>query len=78
MNNKGSCNACDIEKNCGMAGTCSGCKASEIEAQMILIAACAAHRACCGTEHDPENGKLHGYCVVCGVTWPCETAKKFM
>lgn len=35
----------------------------------------AAHRVCCGTEHDPLNGKLHGYCVVCGVPWPCEFAK---
>jgi hypothetical protein len=34
----------------------------------------AAHRACCGTEHDPANGKLHGCCVVCGVPWPCEYA----
>jgi len=33
-----------------------------------------AHRVCCGTEHDPANGKLHGYCVVCGVPWPCEYA----
>jgi multidrug efflux pump subunit AcrA (membrane-fusion protein) len=36
----------------------------------------AAHRACCGTEHDPANGKLHGCCVVCGVPWPCEYAGK--
>lgn len=36
----------------------------------------AAHRACCGVEHDPRNGKLHGYCVVCGVPWPCEYAGK--
>lgn len=42
------------------------------------VAAALAHRACCGTEHDPENGKLHGYCVVCGVEWPCETAKMFL
>lgn len=35
-------------------------------AQMI------AHRACCGTEHDPATGKLHGCCVVCGVPWPCD------
>lgn len=36
----------------------------------------AAHRACCGTEHDPANGKLHGCCVVCGVPWPCKFAGK--
>ena len=34
------------------------------------------HRACCGTEHDPANGKLHGHCIVCGVPWPCEYAGK--
>lgn len=33
-----------------------------------------AHRVCCGVEHDPANGKLHGYCVVCGVPWPCTYA----
>lgn len=38
------------------------------------IAQITAHRACCGTEHDPVNGKLHGYCVVCGIPWPCEYA----
>jgi len=36
------------------------------------IAQITAHRACCGTEHDPLNGKLHGDCVVCGVPFPCE------
>lgn len=34
----------------------------------------SAHRACCGSEHDPLNGKLHGYCIVCGIPWPCEYA----
>jgi hypothetical protein len=42
------------------------------------LAAATAHRACCGSEHDPQNGKLHGCCIVCGVTWPCETAKVFL
>jgi hypothetical protein len=41
-------------------------------------AAALAHRVCCGTEHDPSNGKLHGYCVVCGVPWPCETAQSYL
>ena len=41
-------------------------------------ASCLAHRACCGTEHEPLNGKLHGHCVVCGVPWPCDTAKTFL
>lgn len=44
----------------------------------LLTAACLAHRACCGSEHDPANGKLHGYCVVCGVPWPCSVAKRFL
>ena len=35
-----------------------------------------AHRACCSEEHNPAQGKLHGYCVVCGVPWPCEYAGK--
>lgn len=42
------------------------------------LAAALAHRACCGVEHDPAQGKLHGYCVVCGVPWPCDTAKHFL
>lgn len=33
-----------------------------------------AHRVCIGLEHDPQNGKLHGYCIVCGVPWPCAYA----
>lgn len=43
-----------------------------------LLAAAQAHRACCGSEHDPASGKLHGYCVVCGVPWPCDSAKRFL
>ena len=42
------------------------------------LAAALAHRACCGVEHDPAQGKLHGCCVVCGVPWPCDTAKYFL
>lgn len=42
------------------------------------LAAVLAHRACGGAEHDPQNGKLHGYCVVCLVPWPCETASAFL
>lgn len=37
-----------------------------------------SHRACCGSEHNPQIGKLHGYCVVCGMPWPCETARYFL
>lgn len=43
--------------------------------QQERIAQLIAHRACHSAEHDPQNGKLHGYCIVCGVPWPCETAK---
>lgn len=34
-----------------------------------------AHRATHAAEHDPENGKIHGFCIVCGVPWPCEIAQ---
>ena len=44
----------------------------------VLIATAAAHRICCSEEHDPANGKLAGFCVVCGLPWPCETAEYFM
>jgi hypothetical protein len=57
-------------------------KASEMDAddydaefhKQERIAQLIAHRACTGSEHDPTNGKLHGYCVVCGVPWPCSYA----
>ena len=42
------------------------------------IAAATAHRACHSAEHDPANGRLHGYCIVCGIPWPCDTAKAFL
>ena len=32
----------------------------------------ALHRACINEEHDPENGKLSGFCVRCGQPWPCQ------
>lgn len=59
-----------------------GCKEQALAAQVHAmresyserVAQLAAHRACCGVEHDPQNGKLHGCCVVCGVPWPCEYA----
>jgi hypothetical protein len=35
------------------------------------VAQLTAHRACLGVEHDAMNGRLHGYCVVCGIPWPC-------
>lgn len=43
-----------------------------------LLASALAHRACHSAEHDPRNGKLHGYCVVCGVPWPCDAARQFI
>lgn len=38
------------------------------------IAQLAAHRAVHSAEHNPEAGRIHGYCLVCGVPWPCEYA----
>ncbi len=45
-----------------------------MSALLERVAQILAHRACCGVEHDPSNGKLHGFCVVCGVPWPCAYA----
>lgn len=42
------------------------------------LAAALAHRPCHSHEHDPFNGRVHGYCMVCGIPWPCETAKYFL
>jgi hypothetical protein len=53
-------------------------RAERCEQSSADLASATAHRACCGTEHDPINGRLHGYCVVCGVPWPCETASYFL
>lgn len=69
----------------GLAGSVCQVLASHLDAHLTQpaqavdverVAQLIAHRACCGTEHDPLNGKLHGYCVVCGVPWPCEYAGK--
>jgi len=69
-------------ESCGVCGTvqlriraCPSDKPStRDEALTERTAQLIAHRVCCGTEHDPLNGKLHGYCVVCGVCWPCQYA----
>jgi len=50
----------------------------DVDAVNVLTASALAHRGCCGSEHDPANGKLHGHCVVCGIPWPCDTAKRFL
>lgn len=36
------------------------------------------HRVCTNEEHDPTHGKLSGYCVVCGTSWPCETEQRWI
>lgn len=54
----------------------AGVPARDIDQDRLVAA--LAHRVCCGLEHDPANGKLHGDCVVCGVPWPCDTAKAFL
>lgn len=51
---------------------------NQAKSLLTKTAACTVHRACCGCEHDPANGKLHSYCIVCGVPWPCEVAKAFI
>lgn len=44
----------------------------------IMVASATAHRACHNQEQDVNNGKLGGYCIVCGVPWPCETAQTYL
>lgn len=39
------------------------------------VAQLTAHRAVGNQEQDLDQGKLAGYCLVCQVLWPCETAK---
>ena len=36
------------------------------------VAQITAHRACHNQEQDLPNGKVAGYCIVCGVPWPCQ------
>jgi len=38
------------------------------------VAQLLAHRACHAAEHNPEQGRIHGYCRVCGIPWPCAYA----
>ena len=50
-----------------------------VELQLSLLrerAAPSGHRACTNEEHDPAQGKLAGFCVVCGVPWPCGTSAR--
>ena len=59
----------------GEAQYCDEClTTAEQRGEASRVAVLTAHRACCGVEHDPANGKLHGCCVVCGVPWPCDYA----
>lgn len=49
----------------------------EPEAENSDLAAAIAHRA--GWNGEVREGmELGGYCVVCGVPWPCDTAKTFL
>ena len=62
--------ACDWQR-----GRSAGCALmKQIVPDPERIAQLIAHRACCSSEHDLSVGKLHSYCVVCGVPWPCEYA----
>lgn len=49
-------------------------QSTETETLIERVAQLTAHRACHSAEHDPANGKIHGYCMVCGVPWPCQYA----
>ena len=65
---------CTPSTPCGGRDCPSDKPSTRDEALTERTAQLIAHRVCCGTEHDPLNGKLHGYCVVCGVCWPCQYA----
>lgn len=43
-----------------------------LQAEVARLTQLVGHRACLGVEHDPENGKIHGLCVICGVPFPCD------
>ncbi len=30
------------------------------------------HRAVHSAEHDPAQGRIHGFCLLCGVPYPCD------
>ncbi len=81
----------DVIKNTNkIQGICKNCLTLEereaensygedtINKDLLLerIAQITAHRVCLGSEHNPFKGKLHGYCVVCGVPFPCDYVGK--
>ena len=46
-----------------------------IEAVQALQSECwKEHVPVTGTQHDPANGLIHGYCARCRREWPCEWA----
>lgn len=47
----------------------------ELEAENVRLREQLRHRACGSEEHDPANGKIHGYCIVCLTPWPCEESR---
>jgi len=57
-----------------MSADCGYCDPAWESCENERVAVLTAHRACHSAEHDPLQGKLHGFCVVCGVPWPCEYA----
>lgn len=61
-------------ENAGLRARVADLESADRGRQLERIAQLTAHRVCCGTEHDPIHGKLHGYCVVCGAPWPCAYA----
>jgi hypothetical protein len=63
---------------CGESAAAFYQQITEKLSQTADIAAATAHRACHSAEHNAEQGRLHGYCIVCGVPWPCETAEFFL
>lgn len=64
-----------IDPTCKYHGAKSSSKAPPPSQEFTeRVAQLTAHRACFNEEHDPEHGRISGFCVVCGLPWPCPTA----
>ncbi len=56
-----------------IGGTCDWCMASRSKPQKDPKQQDdQIHRAVHSAEHDPANGRIHGFCLLCGVAYPCE------
>jgi len=54
------------------AGWATGVESLVTENARLRSEVWKEHVPCTGTQHDPLNGLIHGYCVRCRTPWPCE------